>query len=58
MWWGQGAVLRVATLYCSRGYPWLRVLTPLFQVVSNGCEERFPQWANQGGGVRGTTPWL
>jgi hypothetical protein len=30
----------------------------LFQVVSNGCKERFPQWANQGGGIRGTTPWL
>jgi hypothetical protein len=29
-----------------------------FQVISNGCEERFPQRANQGGGVRGTTPWL
>jgi hypothetical protein len=27
-----------------------------FKVVSNGCEERFPQRANQGGGVRGTTP--
>jgi hypothetical protein len=31
-----------------------------FQVVSNGCEERFPQRSNQGGGVcgSGTTPWL
>jgi hypothetical protein len=32
--------------------------SPLFQAISNGCEERFPQWANQGGGIRGTTPWL
>jgi hypothetical protein len=32
--------------------------SPLFQVVSNGCEERLPQRANQGGGIRGTTPWL
>jgi hypothetical protein len=30
----------------------------LYQVVPNGCEERFPQWDNQGGGVRGATPWL
>jgi hypothetical protein len=29
--------------------------SPLFQVILNGCEERFPQWANKGG-VRGTTP--
>jgi hypothetical protein len=28
----------------------------LFQVVSNGCEEHFPQRANQGGGVCGATP--
>jgi hypothetical protein len=32
--------------------------SPFFQVVSNGREERFPQRANQGGGVRGATPWL
>jgi transposase InsO family protein len=25
---------------------------------SNGCEERFPQRTNQGGGVRRATPWL
>jgi hypothetical protein len=30
--------------------------SPFFQVVPNGCEERFPQRANQGGGVRRTTP--
>ena len=29
-----------------------------FKLFSNGCKERFPQWANQGGGIRGTTPWL
>ena len=29
-----------------------------FQVVPNGCEERFPQRANKGGGVRRATPWL
>jgi hypothetical protein len=32
--------------------------SPFFQVVPNGCEERFPQRDNQGGGVRGATPWL
>jgi hypothetical protein len=32
--------------------------SPFFQVVPNGCEERFPQRANQGGGVRRATPWL
>jgi hypothetical protein len=30
----------------------------IFQVVPNGCEEHFPQRANQGGGVCGATPWL
>ena len=30
--------------------------SPFFQVVPNGCEERFPQRANQGGGVRRATP--
>jgi hypothetical protein len=32
--------------------------SPFFQVVPNGCEERFPQRATQEGGVRGATPWL
>jgi hypothetical protein len=32
--------------------------SPLFQVVLNGCEERFLERANQGGGVRRATPWL
>jgi hypothetical protein len=32
--------------------------SPFLQVVPNGCEERFPQRANQGGGVCGATPWL
>jgi hypothetical protein len=30
--------------------------SPFFQVAPNGCEERFPQRANQGGGVRRATP--
>jgi hypothetical protein len=29
-----------------------------FRVVPNGCEERFPQRVNQGGGVRRATHWL
>jgi hypothetical protein len=31
-------------------------LSPLFQVVPNGCKDRFPQRANQRGGVCGATP--
>jgi hypothetical protein len=27
-------------------------------LLANGCEERFPQRANKGGGLRGTTSWL
>jgi hypothetical protein len=26
--------------------------------IPNGRKENFPQWVNQGGGIRGTTPWL
>jgi hypothetical protein len=61
----HGVVTRNKARLVAKGYAQVTGLdfvslcrSPLFQVVSNGCEERFPQWANKGGGVRGTTPWL
>ena len=32
------------------------MLLTILSVVPNGCEERFPQRGNQGGGVHGATP--
>jgi hypothetical protein len=56
----HGVVTRNKDRLVAKGYAQVAGLDfeETFAPVPNGREDCFPQWANQGGGIRGTTPWL